>query len=200
MWGRFSGPSGVCGGAQRRARSVGTSERDEITGDLMAQIVDAIGRRDTITDASRGVTDEILNELLLARTHRANPRVVKGKMSVYQVNTPATAKRLRRPPPTHPADVSNSTGASRGELVGQEHRSSRTRSPAGGHRGCQHTSRGSAAPPSGAPVGRERRSRVARCRCRDVSGGGRSTCRQRFRGATVRLGRSLSGVRRCRAG
>jgi hypothetical protein len=34
------------------------------------------------------VTDEILTELLPARTHRANPRVVKRKMSVYQVKHP----------------------------------------------------------------------------------------------------------------
>jgi len=43
---------------------------------------------DTLADASHTVTDEILTELLPARTHRANPRVVKHKMSVYQVKHP----------------------------------------------------------------------------------------------------------------
>jgi hypothetical protein len=35
------------------------------------------------------VTDEILTGLLPARAHRANPRVVKLKMSVYQVKHPS---------------------------------------------------------------------------------------------------------------
>ncbi len=48
---------------------------------------------DTLANASHTVTDEILTELLPTRTHRANPKVVKRKMSVYQVNTPATAEQ-----------------------------------------------------------------------------------------------------------
>jgi hypothetical protein len=43
---------------------------------------------DALTDASRTVTDEILRELLPCRRARANPRVVKRKMSVYQVKHP----------------------------------------------------------------------------------------------------------------
>ena len=55
---------------------------------------------DTLTDASQCVTVEILDELLPARTHRANPRVVKRKMSVYQVKHPhhRNAPRIERQP------------------------------------------------------------------------------------------------------
>ena len=40
---------------------------------------------DALDDAGRCVTAEILHELLPTRRARANPRVVKRKMSVYQV-------------------------------------------------------------------------------------------------------------------
>jgi len=43
---------------------------------------------DTLADGSHTVTDEILTELLPTRTHRANPRVIKRKMYVYQVKHP----------------------------------------------------------------------------------------------------------------
>jgi hypothetical protein len=43
---------------------------------------------DTLIDASRTLTAEILRELLPTRRGRANPRVVKRKMSVYQVKHP----------------------------------------------------------------------------------------------------------------
>ena len=45
------------------------------------------------SDADQCVTAEILHELLPARRARANPRVVKRKMSVYQVKHPTTATR-----------------------------------------------------------------------------------------------------------
>ncbi len=52
---------------------------------------------DALTDASRTVTDEILRELLPCRRARANPRVVKRKMPVYQVDTRTTATRPSSP-------------------------------------------------------------------------------------------------------
>ena len=57
-------------------------------------------RRSTRCRTAKCVTDQILNELLPARTHRANPRVVKPKMSVYQVKHPRhrNAPRIDREP------------------------------------------------------------------------------------------------------
>ena len=55
---------------------------------------------EALADADRCVTTEILRELLPARRARANPRVVKRKMSVYQVkhrddrNAPVVERRI----------------------------------------------------------------------------------------------------------
>ncbi len=56
---------------------------------------------DTLADGSHTVTDEILTELLPTRTHRANPRVIKRKMYVYQVKHPPPPRSNTDPLATH---------------------------------------------------------------------------------------------------
>lgn len=58
---------------------------------------------DTLADAHETVAEEILHELLPARTHRANPRVVKRKMSVFKVQHPhhRGAPRIQYQPIVH---------------------------------------------------------------------------------------------------